>query len=242
MYYIDFQQCTLTRICYDECPTEAIEIIGSGGDTLFWYTDIYIEEEKCIECGLCMEVCPVGAIWGSGGGSNDGNDDGDWDEDPPDEGGGGEIIPIDEDYETGLLVINELESDLNNSNILAIEHNAGVFLTSADLALQCKSLSFTLINALKASDPLIRSMGIATGIAGGLVGGVSFLIGATDGEISPSDWAIGVAAILGGAAVFVSAPVWVTILGVGSVVVGITSLILPGDSQNNTAPSIRLIN
>ncbi|MBZ9570824.1 4Fe-4S dicluster domain-containing protein [Methanobrevibacter sp. TMH8] len=47
-YPIVCQQCE-DAPCKAICPTEAI--IGKG-----------IEEDKCIACGLCMMVCPFGAV------------------------------------------------------------------------------------------------------------------------------------------------------------------------------------
>jgi ferredoxin len=42
--------CTLV------CPTDAI--VGLPGDP-----QLYIDPDLCIHCGLCLSVCPVGAIF-----------------------------------------------------------------------------------------------------------------------------------------------------------------------------------
>ena len=53
--------CEGVAVCVGACPVSCIKQ-GSGknqkGTDYFW-----IEFEKCIDCGICLEVCPVrGAV------------------------------------------------------------------------------------------------------------------------------------------------------------------------------------
>jgi NADH:ubiquinone oxidoreductase subunit F (NADH-binding)/Pyruvate/2-oxoacid:ferredoxin oxidoreductase delta subunit len=49
-YYIDPEKCTACRICFRNCPTDAIH---GDKNIVHW-----IEQEKCIKCDTCFEVCP----------------------------------------------------------------------------------------------------------------------------------------------------------------------------------------
>jgi len=49
-YYIDPGKCQACMICSKRCPVEAI----SGGKNRIHIVD----QEKCIKCGTCLEVCP----------------------------------------------------------------------------------------------------------------------------------------------------------------------------------------
>jgi len=49
-YYIDPEKCTACRICFRNCPTEAIH---GDKNIVHW-----IEQDKCIKCNTCFEVCP----------------------------------------------------------------------------------------------------------------------------------------------------------------------------------------
>jgi NADP-reducing hydrogenase subunit HndC len=50
-YYIDPARCTACMICRRSCPTEAIH---GDRDIVHW-----IEQEKCIKCDTCFQVCPA---------------------------------------------------------------------------------------------------------------------------------------------------------------------------------------
>jgi F420-non-reducing hydrogenase iron-sulfur subunit len=50
-YYIDPETCQACMICARRCPVEAI--IGTKNQVHV------IEQEKCIKCGTCYEVCPT---------------------------------------------------------------------------------------------------------------------------------------------------------------------------------------
>ena len=49
-YYIDPDKCEACMICKRRCPVEAIE----GGKKQIHV----IDQEECIKCGTCLEVCP----------------------------------------------------------------------------------------------------------------------------------------------------------------------------------------
>ena len=49
-YHIDPAKCQACMICQRRCPVEAIE----GGKNLIHV----IDQDKCIKCGTCLEVCP----------------------------------------------------------------------------------------------------------------------------------------------------------------------------------------
>jgi Fe-S-cluster-containing hydrogenase component 2 len=49
-YYIAPEKCQACLICAGRCPVEAI----AGGKNLIHV----IDQEKCIKCGTCFEVCP----------------------------------------------------------------------------------------------------------------------------------------------------------------------------------------
>ncbi|MCA1587207.1 MAG: 4Fe-4S binding protein [Chloroflexi bacterium] len=59
MTYVIGEPCTdvMDRSCMEECPADAIY---EGNRQLF------IHPDECIECGLCLQVCPSGAIKASG--------------------------------------------------------------------------------------------------------------------------------------------------------------------------------
>ena len=55
MSYVIGAPCTdlMDRSCMEECPADAIYV---GNHQLF------IHPDECIDCGLCVQVCPSGAI------------------------------------------------------------------------------------------------------------------------------------------------------------------------------------
>ena len=61
-YYIDPDKCQACMICSKRCPVEAI----AGGKNLIHV----IDQEMCIKCGTCFEVCPsrFGAVTRISGG------------------------------------------------------------------------------------------------------------------------------------------------------------------------------
>ena len=53
----DMKQCTGCELCYGDCPSGAIEMIGKGLELEFKH---YLD--RCLFCARCVEVCPVTAI------------------------------------------------------------------------------------------------------------------------------------------------------------------------------------
>ena len=58
MAYVIAEPCRSQRCaaCYAVCPAEAI-----SGD--YHDEQMYIDPDRCIDCGLCQEACPSGAIF-----------------------------------------------------------------------------------------------------------------------------------------------------------------------------------
>jgi hypothetical protein len=146
------------------------------------------------------------------------------------------------DYDLGLQAVDDLGDDIADGSIIALEAevtNTGtVIANSASLALTMKGLAPAIIDVLKADAGLISTIGKFTGIAGSLFSGAQFVIGASDGEISPQDWATGANALLGAGAVvvgFVGAQAIAGILGLTAVAVGVYSFIAPGDGESDPA-------
>lgn len=53
-YYIDPKKCQACLLCLRECPTKAVH---GEKDQVHW-----IEQEKCIKCGACYQVCNFDAV------------------------------------------------------------------------------------------------------------------------------------------------------------------------------------
>lgn len=53
MAYIIIDKCDKSGICRDFCPVDAI----SEGEMKY-----IIDPELCIDCGACVEACPIAAI------------------------------------------------------------------------------------------------------------------------------------------------------------------------------------
>lgn len=51
-YYIT-DQCQGCKICYSKCPQKCIDLSRKP---------LVIQQEHCLHCGNCMEVCPFGAV------------------------------------------------------------------------------------------------------------------------------------------------------------------------------------
>jgi hypothetical protein len=147
------------------------------------------------------------------------------------------------DLEVGYEAVDELAQDLENGEVITLQHNSATdaVLTSTSLALTAKSLSSTIIETLKANMGAIGTIGRVAGGLGVGLGTIQFVLGATDGEVSAADWCTLGATALGatalGISMFANAPVWLTIgtiAGIGSITLGVYSTVAPGDS--NTSP------
>jgi len=54
-YYVIGEKCPGCGICVRECPQEAITFMGKK-------KPVVMDESKCIKCGICGDVCKMGAI------------------------------------------------------------------------------------------------------------------------------------------------------------------------------------
>ncbi|WP_255949827.1 indolepyruvate ferredoxin oxidoreductase subunit alpha [Streptomyces odontomachi] len=58
MSYVITEPCVDIKdgACVDVCPVDCIE--GTDADR-----QLYIDPERCVDCDLCLTVCPVDAIY-----------------------------------------------------------------------------------------------------------------------------------------------------------------------------------
>jgi ferredoxin/flavodoxin---NADP+ reductase len=62
MAYVVTQNCCKDASCVPVCPVDCIRPAGGTGAGFTNTEMLYIDPEACIDCGACMEECPVGAI------------------------------------------------------------------------------------------------------------------------------------------------------------------------------------
>ncbi|GAB3432941.1 4Fe-4S dicluster domain-containing protein [Flindersiella endophytica] len=64
MPYVITQPCIGSKdtSCYDVCPVDAIHPTPDSSD-FEAHEQLYIDPIDCIECGACVAVCPVEAIF-----------------------------------------------------------------------------------------------------------------------------------------------------------------------------------
>jgi len=59
--YVITQNCCKDASCVPVCPVDCIRPVGGAGE--FTGSEmLYIDPEACIDCGACMDECPVGAV------------------------------------------------------------------------------------------------------------------------------------------------------------------------------------
>ena len=57
-YEVESKKCDLCLECIDECPKKAIQLSTSWGKKEIW-----IDDDLCIDCRKCEDVCPNDAIF-----------------------------------------------------------------------------------------------------------------------------------------------------------------------------------
>jgi NAD-dependent dihydropyrimidine dehydrogenase PreA subunit len=64
MAYIIAEPCIGTKdtACVDACPVDCIHP-KADADNFGQHEMLYIDPEECIDCGACVPVCPVSAIF-----------------------------------------------------------------------------------------------------------------------------------------------------------------------------------
>lgn len=64
MAYVIAEPCIGTKdtACADACPVDCIHP-RKDEDTFATDTQLYIDPIECIDCGACVPVCPVSAIF-----------------------------------------------------------------------------------------------------------------------------------------------------------------------------------
>ena len=62
MTYVIAAPCITDFACVDVCPVDCIEPRPNTSD--FDETEqLYIDPERCVDCGACVGACPVSAIY-----------------------------------------------------------------------------------------------------------------------------------------------------------------------------------
>jgi ferredoxin len=62
MAYIITDTCTKDELCVQACPVDCIH--PKGDEAGFAETpQLYVNPNDCIDCGACVPVCPVSAIF-----------------------------------------------------------------------------------------------------------------------------------------------------------------------------------
>jgi len=62
MAYVITEACTKDALCIDACPVDCIhpkQDAAKFNDV----TALKIDPVECVDCGACVPVCPVGAIY-----------------------------------------------------------------------------------------------------------------------------------------------------------------------------------
>ncbi len=50
---VDKEKCTGCESCVEECPSEAIKMVGDKA---------VVDPDACVDCGVCVDACPAEAI------------------------------------------------------------------------------------------------------------------------------------------------------------------------------------
>lgn len=62
MAYVITDNCTKDELCIAACPVDCIHPRGDEAEFQA-ATQVYVNPAECIDCGACVPVCPVTAIF-----------------------------------------------------------------------------------------------------------------------------------------------------------------------------------
>ena len=62
MAYVITDTCTKDEHCIESCPVNCIHPTKEEAD-FATATQLYVNPAECIDCGACVPVCPVSAIF-----------------------------------------------------------------------------------------------------------------------------------------------------------------------------------
>ena len=62
MAYTITDTCTKDELCVEACPTDCIHP-KKDEEAFAAATQLYVDPNGCIDCGACVPVCPVSAIF-----------------------------------------------------------------------------------------------------------------------------------------------------------------------------------
>jgi NAD-dependent dihydropyrimidine dehydrogenase PreA subunit len=59
---VDFDICLADGACIEDCPVDVFEWVDTPGHPESEIKADPVQEDQCIDCMLCVDVCPVDAI------------------------------------------------------------------------------------------------------------------------------------------------------------------------------------
>ena len=62
MAYVIVDTCTKDALCVEACPTECIHPKPNEAG-FAEATQLYIDQNECLDCGACVAVCPSNSIF-----------------------------------------------------------------------------------------------------------------------------------------------------------------------------------
>jgi len=62
MAHVITDSCIKDLLCVDACPTDCIHP-KQDEEKFEQATQLYIDQNECIDCGACMSVCPSNSIF-----------------------------------------------------------------------------------------------------------------------------------------------------------------------------------
>jgi len=62
MAHVIIDTCTKDALCVDACPTDCIHP-KQDEDKFGEVTQLFINQDECIDCGACVSVCPSNSIF-----------------------------------------------------------------------------------------------------------------------------------------------------------------------------------